>query len=128
MNTLQNLLHEGLIGTRQVSNACFIRIRDANLLTSSTDFNPNSEQLQAFVDAFRNPSQTREKGLYYDGKAYECLRADKNSIYARLGESGIIIVKTNTMLVVGIYITGMFPSVCIEACESLAEYFKEKGK
>ena len=41
------------------------------------------EQVSSLLDAFKNPPQTREDGLYFDDKQYRCVRADKNSIYAK---------------------------------------------
>ena len=35
------------------------------------------------VEAFKNPPQTREEGLYFEEKHYKCVRADKNSIYGK---------------------------------------------
>ena len=45
-----------------------------------------------FLEAFKNPPQTREEGLYYDDKQYKCVRADKNSIYAKYVSSGFSIL------------------------------------
>lgn len=41
------------------------------------------DQIQVLLDAFKNPPQTREEGLYFEDKQYKCVRADKNSIYAK---------------------------------------------
>lgn len=41
------------------------------------------DQIQMLLDAFKNPPQTREEGLYFEDKQYKCVRADKNSIYAK---------------------------------------------
>jgi len=35
------------------------------------------------LDAFKNPPQTREEGIYFDDRQFKCVRADKNSIYAK---------------------------------------------
>ena len=35
------------------------------------------------LDAFKSPPQTREEGVYFEDKQYKCVRADKNSIYAK---------------------------------------------
>ena len=32
---------------------------------------------------FKNPPQAREHGIYFNGASYSCIRADKNSIYAK---------------------------------------------
>ena len=41
------------------------------------------EQVVTLVDAFKNPAQAREEGLYFDNKQFKCVRADKNSLYAK---------------------------------------------
>ena len=41
------------------------------------------DQIQMLLDAFKNPPVTREEGLYFGDKQYKCVRADKNSIYAK---------------------------------------------
>ena len=41
------------------------------------------DQIQVLLDAFKSPPTTREEGLYFDDKTFKCVRADKNSIYAK---------------------------------------------
>ncbi len=41
------------------------------------------DQVQMLLDAFKSPPQTREEGVYFEDKQYKCVRADKNSIYAK---------------------------------------------
>ena len=41
------------------------------------------DHVQMLLDAFKNPPQTREEGIYFDERQYKCVRADKNSIYAK---------------------------------------------
>ncbi|XP_078698045.1 uncharacterized protein LOC144925782 isoform X1 [Branchiostoma floridae x Branchiostoma belcheri] len=86
------------------------------------------DQIQMFVDAFKNPPQTREDGLYFEDRHYKCVRADKNAVYAKCGKRGLVIVRTGSLLIVGTYNDNMYPSVCVEAVEKLVDYFKEKGK
>ncbi|XP_025097151.1 profilin-4-like isoform X2 [Pomacea canaliculata] len=128
MSQLQNLLHDALIATENVQQCAIIRRKDNMVRASSVGFNPYQDQIQMLQDAFKNPPQTREEGLYFDDKQYKCVRADKNSIYAKCGKKGLILVKTLSLLLVATYTENMFPGVCVEAVEKLADYFKEKGK
>ena len=41
------------------------------------------DQVQILLDAFKNPPQTREEGIYFDDRQYRCVRADKTSIYGK---------------------------------------------
>ena len=59
------------------------------------------------------------------------MRSDKNSIYARAesgDEGGVVIVKTNTLVIIATFANNMYPSICVEAVENLADYFRDKGK
>ncbi|XP_021352632.1 profilin-4-like isoform X1 [Mizuhopecten yessoensis] len=128
MNQLQNLIHDALISTNNVQHCAIVRRKDCNVRASSVGFNLYPDQVQMLLDAFKNPPQTREEGVYFDDGQYKCVRADKNSIYGKCEKKGLILVKTLSMLVVATYTESMYPSVCVEAVEKLADYFKEKGK
>ncbi|KAK2144047.1 hypothetical protein LSH36_791g01010 [Paralvinella palmiformis] len=128
MNQLQNLLHDALINTNHVQSCAIIRRKDAALRAASVGFHLHPEQISSLLDAFKNPPQTREDGLYFDDKQFRCVRADKNSIYAKYHKRGLVLVRTATLLIVATFNENMFPSVCVEAVEKLADYFKEKGK
>ena len=41
------------------------------------------DQVQLLLDAFKNPPQTREEGIYFDDRQYKCVRADKTSVYGK---------------------------------------------
>ncbi|XP_070190084.1 profilin-4-like [Littorina saxatilis] len=128
MSQLQNLLHDALIVTEHVQQCAIVRRKDCLVRAASVGFNLYQDQVQMLLDAFKNPPQTREEGIYFDDRQYKCVRADKNSIYAKCGKRGLVLVKTLSLLLVATYTESMFPSVCVEAVEKLADYFKEKGK
>lgn len=128
MNQIQTLLQDALIETGHVSNCALIRRKDATIRASSVGFIIYPEQVQALLEAFKNPPQTREDGILFDNKLFKCIRADKNSIYAKSSKRGLILVRTSTLLILATYSDNMHPSICVEACEKLADYFKEKGK
>ena len=44
------------------------------------------------------------------------------------GDGGFVAARTSTQILVALYTSNMYPAVCIEAVEKLAEYFKEKGR
>ncbi|XP_076466379.1 profilin-4-like isoform X2 [Babylonia areolata] len=128
MAQLQNLLHDALIATEHVQQCAIVHRKDCLVRAASVGFNLYQDQVQLLLDAFKNPPQTREEGIYFDDRQFKCVRADKNSIYAKCGRQGLILVKTLSLLLVATYTENMFPSVCVEAVEKLADYFKEKGK
>ncbi|XP_074652003.1 profilin-4-like isoform X2 [Tubulanus polymorphus] len=128
MNQLQSLIHDALIGTDNVQNCAIIRRKEAVLKASSVGFNLYEEQIQMFIEAFKNTPQIREEGMYYEDKQYECVRADSSSIYLKHEQQGIVLVKTGTLVIVSTYSESMKPSICVEATEKLGDYFRQKDK
>jgi len=133
MNHLQSLLQDGLISTSHVEHAAIIRRKDSSLRASSVGFMLDPEELSCIVKFFREPTLLRSEGFHLTStnQEYHCLRSDKNSIYARVeggNEGGVIIVKTNTLVIIATYANNMYPSICVEAVENLADYFRDKAK
>ncbi|KAM8954488.1 profilin-4 [Pelodytes ibericus] len=126
MNQIQNLLYDSLIKTSHVEGAALIKIKEALSCTSPPRFQVPPQQVQAIIDAFKNPAAVRKEGLFFREKEYKCIRADKNSIYAKCDGEGIVLVKTNFHILLSMYREGMYPSVCVEATEKLGSYFREK--
>ncbi|XP_015673352.1 profilin-4 [Protobothrops mucrosquamatus] len=127
MNQAQTLLIDGLVKTKHVANAALIRISDMAVMTATPGFNIQN-WASVFVQAFyNNPAQIRKEGQYFKDRFYKCFRADGNSIYLKAKEEGVILVKTGAFVLVGTYCQGMYPSVCVEAMEKLADYLRAKG-
>ncbi|XP_064405153.1 profilin-4-like isoform X1 [Halichondria panicea] len=119
MNTLQSLLHESLIATGHVES-CTLFKKDRTIKASSIGY-----EMDSLVEAFHNPISAREHGIQFNGASYKCVRADKDSIYAKKEGSGFIAVKTNSMVIFGTYSSSMYPSVCVEAVEKLDSDIEE---
>ncbi|XP_012583074.1 PREDICTED: profilin-4 isoform X3 [Condylura cristata] len=84
--------------------------------------------VRTLVNGFaKNPLQARREGLYFKEKDYRCVRADDYSLYAKNENTGVVVVKTHLYLLVATYTEGMYPGVCVEATEKLAEYLRRKG-
>ncbi|KAL9968855.1 hypothetical protein ACROYT_G020996 [Oculina patagonica] len=128
MNQLQSLLHDSLIATGHVQHCAIIRRKDTSLRASTVGFSPSLDNIHALVHSFTNSSQARREGLKFQDTVYECVRADRFSVYAKHENNGIILVRTATLLLVATYTPEMSPSICVEAVEKLADYFREKGK
>ena len=131
MNQLQHLLHDALIGTEHVSNAAIIRRKDHHLAACTAGFELDADASAKIVDAFKNRSAAvlRAEGFEFRGTNYMCVRADKNSIYAKDEQKrGLVMVKTETLVAIGTYSDVMYPAVCVEAMEKLRDYLREKGK
>ncbi|XP_014782457.1 profilin-4 [Octopus bimaculoides] len=122
------ILQEILMKTQHVQQAAIVDARSNMVKASSIGFTLDYEALANFQFAFKNPMLIRERGLEYNKMLYTVVRAEPDVVYAKLDKRGIVLVKTNTFIVVATYIEGMYPSVCVEAVERLADYLKFKNK
>ncbi|XP_009640814.1 profilin-4 isoform X2 [Egretta garzetta] len=128
MNQLQALLNDSLLRTKHVENAAIINIKERKVCASTFGFHVPPENALNLIHAFyKNLLQVRRGGLYFKDKYYKCVRADEHSLYLQNPDGGLIAVKTKTFILLATYGVGMYPSVCVEAVEKLADYFREKG-
>ncbi|KAI1897861.1 hypothetical protein AGOR_G00087620 [Albula goreensis] len=128
MNQLQNLITDCLIDTKHVETAAVITVKNATQSAASHKFKLQEKQVQMLINLFQHTTLIREEGFGFLGKTYTCVRADGNSIYAKSGGHGLVLVKTGVYIIVATYNDSMYPSVCVEAVEKLGEYLREKGK
>ncbi|KTF81745.1 hypothetical protein cypCar_00024780 [Cyprinus carpio] len=139
MNPFPKLLEGCLIDTKHVESAAIFVAKTGEVTAASnftvsllqlcipTDKRVCPEQTQTFLDAFKQVNVTRQKGLAFRSKHYTCVRADKHSIYTKCEGHGLILVRTALYVIVATYSQSMYPSICVEAVEKLAEYLREKG-
>ncbi len=121
MNQLQNLLHDALIATNHIDRAALLAKKDYSVRASSVGFQLAEPDIEVLVDAFQNTQLTRERGIYFDDVNYTCVRSDDDSIYAKAGDKGLVMVQTHKCVLVGTYKENMYPSVCVEAVEKLGK-------
>ncbi|XP_031435994.1 profilin-4 [Clupea harengus] len=128
MSQFHSLIYDCLIDTRHVEHAAILLPKKTIPVAASTHFKLSSQQVQMFADAFKQLTYTRENGFYFQERLFSCVRSDKNSIYSKCGGHGLLLVKTALFIIVVTYNENMYPSVCVEAVEKLAEYLRDKGK
>ncbi|XP_018975937.1 profilin-4 [Cyprinus carpio] len=126
MNPFPKLLLGCLIDTKHVESAAIFVAKTGDV-TAASNFTVCPEQTQTFLDAFKQVNVTRQRGLAFRSKHYSCVRADKHSIYTKCEGHGLILVRTALYVIVATYSQSMYPSICVEAVEKLAEYLREKG-
>ncbi|CAH3161572.1 unnamed protein product [Porites evermanni] len=83
MNQLQSLLHDSLIATGHIQHCAIIRRKDTSLRASTVGFSPSLDNIHALVHCFTNSSLARREGLKFQDTVYECVRADRFSVYAK---------------------------------------------
>lgn len=127
MSQLKDLLHDSLISTSHVEKCALLNIENYSVKASSIGYEITSQDIETIIDCFSNPTLARERGIFFNESNYTCLRADEDSIYAKNGNKGLVMVHTLNHVLMGTYAENMYPSVCVEAVEKLAEYFKQKN-
>ncbi|CAI9548384.1 unnamed protein product [Staurois parvus] len=127
MTQIQNLLYDSLIKTQHVESAALIKLKEGVAFTSPPRFHLQPQHIRVIIDAFKNTAALRREGLNFREKNYNCVRADKSSIYSKCDDEGVVMVKTKSNILLAVYREGMYPSVCVEATEKLGSYFREKG-
>uniref|UniRef100_A0A671MZ60 Profilin n=1 Tax=Sinocyclocheilus anshuiensis TaxID=1608454 RepID=A0A671MZ60_9TELE len=126
MNPFPKLLEGCLIDTKHVESAAIFVAKTGDV-TFNLFKQVCPEQTQMLLDAFKHVNVTRQGGLDFRSKHYTCVRADKHFIYTKYEGHGLILVRTALYVIVATYSQSMYPSICVEAVEKLAEYLREKG-
>ncbi|XP_051880824.1 profilin-4 isoform X2 [Pristis pectinata] len=119
MGEYHDLLTQSLFATKHVQDCAIIELKNLSVITTSKGFKLDAEETQAFLNAFKQPDIIRVYGLFFRNVNYTCVRADKDSIYSKYNEEGLILVKTGMYIICATYTKGMYPSVCVEAVEKL---------
>ncbi|XP_072355217.1 profilin-4 isoform X2 [Scyliorhinus torazame] len=115
----QDLLTQSLLATNHVQDCAIISLKTSSVVSISLGFKLDPGQVQAFLNAFNQPNNFRDDGLYFKNITYSCVRADSNSVYGKHDNVGLVLVKTGLYVICATYREGMYPSVCVEAAEKL---------
>merc|ERR1719198_2136496 len=118
------MMHDALIATKHVSTAGLVQRKDGKVRGSTPGFKIEDFEIKAISVAFRDVTVARAQPLAVNGAEYDCIRADSNSIYAKSGRTGLIVARTGAHFIIAHFEEGMHASVCVEAVEKLANYFR----
>ncbi|KAF9174253.1 profilin, required for normal timing of actin polymerization in response to thermal stress [Mortierella sp. AD011] len=123
----QAYVDENLIGTGKVSKAAIFGL-DGGLWAVTPGFSIEAAELDKLIKAFDDANDVQEKGLYLESQKYYYLRSSHNSVYARLGTTGVTCVKTNQAVLVGYYDESMQKAgECTMVVEALGDYLRSQG-
>ncbi|KAI9190425.1 profilin, required for normal timing of actin polymerization in response to thermal stress [Blastocladiella emersonii ATCC 22665] len=117
----QTYVDSNLVGTKKITKGAIFG-HDKSTWAISPDFEVQSPELDALLQAFKDPTGIRANGLRMGGQKYIALKCDDRSIYGKLGSGGIVAVKTNQALLIGLYGDGTQPGEATKVVEALADY------
>eukprot|EP00179_Madagascaria_erythrocladioides_P004539 CAMPEP_0198310286 /NCGR_PEP_ID=MMETSP1450-20131203/2407_1 /TAXON_ID=753684 ORGANISM="Madagascaria erythrocladiodes, Strain CCMP3234" /NCGR_SAMPLE_ID=MMETSP1450 /ASSEMBLY_ACC=CAM_ASM_001115 /LENGTH=125 /DNA_ID=CAMNT_0044013103 /DNA_START=72 /DNA_END=449 /DNA_ORIENTATION=- len=81
----------------------------------------------AVAKLFQDPGSAFASGIRVGGTKYLCIKADERSIYGKKGAGGVVCVKTNMAVLIGIYDETVQPGQCTATVEKLADYLLENN-
>ncbi|KAM0683597.1 profilin [Mitosporidium daphniae] len=122
----QQYVDSCLLETNKLSQAAILG-HDGAIWASSPNFELSSEEISSLIEAFRDASKARERGLYIAGVRNIILRADSRSIYGKNGASGALFVKTGQTIIVATYGSEHIPGNATAVVEQLADYLISAG-
>lgn len=83
------------------------------------------QELKTIADTMRTtPAAFNETGIYLGGEKYFCLYADNSLLRGRKGSSALIVVATNTCLLVAATTDGFPPGQLNTVVEKLGDYLR----
>ena len=79
------------------------------------------------ANLFKTPANAFAEGIFVDGVKYLAVKSEGNSIYGKKGNSGVVCVKTNTAILVGVYPDGKSPGGAANAMEKVGDGLRDQG-
>ncbi|KAJ3354637.1 profilin, required for normal timing of actin polymerization in response to thermal stress [Allomyces javanicus] len=122
----QSYVDNNMIGTGKIVKGAIFG-QDKSTWAISADFPVAVNEIDALLAAFKDPSGIRASGLHLAGQKYIALQCDNRSVYAKLGSGGVVCVKTNQAILVGVYNQSAQPGEATKVVEGLADYLISVG-
>jgi len=76
---------------------------------------------------FKTPAQAFAEGIFVGGVKHLAVKSEGNSIYGKKGNGGVVCVKTNTAILVGLYPDGKSPGGAANAMEKVGDGLRDQG-
>jgi len=118
----QAYVDTNLVGTKKISKAAIHGNADKSLWATTKGFSVATNEVDALLKAFKDPSGIRANGLHIGGVKYIALKCDDRSIYGKKGSGGVVCVKTKQAVLIGVYDESTQPGEAAKTVEALADY------
>ncbi|PWN52972.1 putative PFY1-profilin [Violaceomyces palustris] len=117
----QGYVDTNLVGTKKISKAAILGLK-GGVWATSPGFTISPAEQTAIIAGFDDPSGLQAGGIRADSQKYLFLQADPRKIYGKQGDGGIVCVKTNQAVLVGVYTSPTVPGEANTVVEGLADY------
>ncbi|KAL1866113.1 hypothetical protein VTK73DRAFT_4906 [Phialemonium thermophilum] len=127
----QAYVDSSLVGSGHIDKAAIISAAGDSTWASTPGFEVKPEEQKALVAILNNTGNAIDKahsdGIYVNGIRFVVTKIEDRSIYGRQGRTGIVVVKTKQLILVGYYGDGKVAGNATQTVEALADYLINAG-
>ncbi|KAK0548738.1 profilin, required for normal timing of actin polymerization in response to thermal stress [Tilletia horrida] len=110
-----------LLDSGHISKAAIFSLK-GDVLAASPGFDISFDERMAVTEGFISPVGLQASGIRVAGKKYFAVGADERSLHGKQGHEGVILVKTNTAVLVGVYVSPTQPGDADKTVQNLAQH------
>ena len=122
----QEYVDKQLVGTGHVTKAAIVG-HDGSQWAATAGFAVSAAEGKKLASGFADPSTAFANGVSVAGTKYVCIKADDRSQYGKKASGGVVCVKTNQAILIGLYDEHIQPGQCATVVEKLGDYLIENG-
>ncbi|KAK0544068.1 profilin, required for normal timing of actin polymerization in response to thermal stress [Tilletia horrida] len=122
----QTYVDSNLVGSGHISKAAILGLK-GGVWAASPGFDIKPDEQKTVISGFTNPESVQASGIRVAGKKYFTLQVNDRSQYGKQGPDGVILVKTNQAVLVGIYVSPTQPGDATKTIENLGDYLIQNG-
>lgn len=104
-----------------------LAIHEGLFLAKSFDFNLTSDEARGIVEALADPAMARAQGVSVEGSFFRVVDVDAERLYARFGSGGLVAVRTERVVVIGLHDGSSVPSSAQQAAQNIADVIRSMG-
>ena len=104
-----------------------LAVHEGPFLARGFDFHVSTDEVLAIVEAFDDPEAARASGITAEGTRYLLMDADAETLYARFGSTGLVAVRTERVVVIGLHNGTRLPSIAQQAARNVADVIRSMG-
>ncbi|KAF2267894.1 Profilin/allergen [Lojkania enalia] len=126
----QAYVDQSLVGTGNIDKGIICDATDKTIWAATPGFSIPDAELQVIVDSFTDKSPTKnviEHGVKINGEKYMTIESTEDSLKAKKGKEGIIVIKTAKALLIGHHPEEVQTTNAYSSVAELAEYLIKVG-
>jgi len=126
----QAYVDQSLVGTGNIDKAIICDIGGTTIWANTPGFSIPEAERKVIVESFSDTAETKfvvSHGIHINGEKYITLDSDKDSLKAKKGKEGIVVIKTTQALLIGHHPADVQTTVAYSSVAELAEYLIKVG-